>query len=203
MAHRVSRRAARTAVQLVEPSGRRYAGAVAVFRALLRSRSPWVRLAARGGLMRGLRRGRGCLPLRRLSSGARSAAGSARRERLLRPAVPARPPVEVAGAPGLALRGLGIVYVVAFTSLKAQVLGLYGARGILPIQSHLQEIDRAIGTSADGSRIDERRLWWKRFRLAPSLLWLDASDAGVKRLCNVGQSAGAALALGSEDDWRR
>ena len=98
--------------------------------------------------------------------------------------------------PGLALRGLGLVYVVAFTSLKRQVLGLYGARGILPIGSHLQEIDRAIRTGADGRRIDRRRLWWRRFRIVPSLLWLDASDAGLKRLCTAGQSAGAALALG-------
>ena len=98
--------------------------------------------------------------------------------------------------PGLALRGLGVVYVVAFTSLKKQVLGLYGTRGILPIGSHLQDIDRAISTGADGRRIEQRRLWWRRFRLVPSLLWLDASDAGLKRLCSVGQLAGAALALG-------
>ncbi len=98
--------------------------------------------------------------------------------------------------PGLALRGLGIVYVVAFTSLKRQVLGLYGARGILPIQSHLRDIDRAVSAVADDQGVDHRRIWWRRFRLVPSLLWLDASDSGLKRLCTVGQISGAALALG-------
>jgi lipase maturation factor 1 len=98
--------------------------------------------------------------------------------------------------PGLALRGLGIVYVAAFTSLKKQVLGLYGARGILPIQSHLRDIDRAVSAVADDQGVGHRWSWWRRFRLVPSLLWLDASDAGLKRLCTMGQLAGAALALG-------
>ena len=116
--------------------------------------------------------------------------------RLLGPAAPRARLWVLLSRPGLALRGLGIVYVVAFTSLKKQVLGLYGARGILPIQSHLQEIDRAVGTGTDGRGIEGRRVWWRRFRLVPSLLWLDASDSGLKRLCTVGQIAGAALALG-------
>ena len=98
--------------------------------------------------------------------------------------------------PGLALRGLGIVYVVAFTSLRKQVLGLYGARGILPIQSHLRDIDRAVSAVADDQGVRHRWSWWQRFRLVPSLLWLDASDAGLKRLCTAGQIAGAALAFG-------
>ena len=86
--------------------------------------------------------------------------------------------------------------MIAFTSLKRQVLGLYGTRGILPIQSHLQDMDRALGIGGDGRRLGDRRIWWRRFQLLPSLLWLDASDPALKRLCTVGQLAGAALALG-------
>jgi predicted DCC family thiol-disulfide oxidoreductase YuxK len=194
--YRLPRRAARRAVQLVEPDGRRYAGAAAVFRVLLRSRSPWVRLAARAGLIRGVRRM--AEVVYRYVAAHRAAFSRAGRVagRVLGPAVPRHRLWVLLSRPGLALRGLGIVYVVAFTSLKKQVLGLYGARGIVPIQSHLQDIDRALSVGRDGRRLDQRRLWWRRFQLVPSLLWLDASDAGLKRLCTIGQIAGAALALG-------
>ena len=192
----VSRRAARSAVQLVEPDGRRYSGAQAVFRILLRSRSRWVRLAARGGLFR---------VVRRIADAAyryvavhRRAFSRAERMfmRVLGPSVPRRRFWVSLSRPGLAVNGLGIVYLVAFASLKKQVLGLYGARGILPIQARLQDIDRALRTDGDQDGPDHRRVWWQRFRLMPSLLWLDASDAGLRRLCTIGEIAGAALALG-------
>ena len=191
----VPTRAARMAVQLIEPDGRRYGGAVAVFRTLLRSHSPWVRLAARAGLSRGIRRV--AEAVYRYVASHRSAFSRAERvlHRLLGPAVPRRRLWAWLSRPGLGLRGLGVVYLVAFTSLRRQVLGLYGARGILPIQSHLQELDRAVSIGRDGRRLDRRRTWWRRMHLVPSLLWLDASDAGLKRLCTVGQLAGAALAL--------
>src|SRR4051812_2485687 len=51
----VPRRVAARAAQLVEPDGRRYGGAAAIFRALLRARSPWVRVLARVGLGPGVR----------------------------------------------------------------------------------------------------------------------------------------------------
>jgi hypothetical protein len=189
-------RAARNAVQLVEPDGSRYSGAAAVFRVLLRSRSPWLRLAARGGLIRGVRRVaeaayRYVAARRRAFSRAERALG-----RLRGPAAPRGGPWVWLSRPGLGLRGLGLVYVVAFTSLKRQVLGLYGARGILPVQDHLQDVDRALRNHVDSRGADQRHLWWLRLRLVPSLLWVDASDAGLRRLCTIGQIAGAALALG-------
>src|SRR3954464_4343823 len=36
------------------------------------------------------------------------------------------------------LRGLGLVYIIAFTSLRSQVLGLHGARGIVPVRPQLE-----------------------------------------------------------------
>ena len=120
-------------------------GAAAVFRMLLRSHSPWVRLAARGGLIRGRPpRRRGCLPVRRGSP----ACVQPRRARSWDACSALRSRAAASGSccrvRALPLRGLGLVYVVAFTSLKRQVLGLYGARGILPIQGHLQDVDRAL-----------------------------------------------------------
>jgi predicted DCC family thiol-disulfide oxidoreductase YuxK len=146
--HRLPLHAARTAVQLIEPDGRRYGGAVAVFRTLLRSRSPWVRLAARGGLTRGVRRI--AEAVYRYVAAHRSALSRAERVvgRLLGPAVPRRRFWALLSRPDLALRGLGLVYLIAFTSLKRQVLGLYGARGVLPIKNHLEDVDRAVRSAA-------------------------------------------------------
>jgi lipase maturation factor 1 len=196
----VTRRAARSAVQLIEADGRRYSGAVAVFRTLLRSRSPWVRLASRLGLTRAVRP-IADLVYRYVAAHRRPFSRAERLvARVLGPGVPRGRLWVLLSRPGLALRGLGIVYVIAFISLKRQVLGLYGARGILPIESHLRDIDRAVsngrGAEPDSRRLDQRRIWWRRFRLVPSLLWLDATDSGLKRLCRVGQLAGSAMALG-------
>ena len=82
-----------------------------------------------------------------------------------------------------------MVYLAAFTSLRAQVLGLYGSRGISPIGARLA---RERAASADHPR---RSRWPARLRTFPTLLWLDSSDAGLLRLCRVGQIAGAALAF--------
>jgi predicted DCC family thiol-disulfide oxidoreductase YuxK len=166
--HRVSKRAARAASQLVEPDGRRYAGAAAMFRALLRARPPWLRAAARVGLMPGVRLG-AALVYRAVAAHRRGASRLQRRiERVLHPraragsAVPRHLPRRslwtALSRPGLALRGLGLVYLVAFTSLRAQVLGLYGRRGIQPVRR--------------------------------------ASDQRLVRLCALGQVAGVALAAG-------
>ncbi len=94
--------------------------------------------------------------------------------------------------PGLVLRGLGLIYLAAFTSLRSQVRGLYGSRGLLPIRDHLDAVDRAVVELPVAER-ERRRL---RIRAVPSLLWLDSSDAGLVRLCGAGQAAGLALALG-------
>ena len=89
------------------------------------------------------------------------------------------------GTLDLVLRGLGVVYLIAFTSLRAEVRGLYGRRGIVPVEETLQII-------GGDRRFAGRRRWW-RF---PTLLWLGASDRALVRLCRWGQLAGLALALG-------
>ena len=101
---------------------------------------------------------------------------------------PWRAPSPSLSRPGLAAVGLGAIYLLAFTSLKRQVRGLYGRRGILPVRGYLDAIDRA--------RPLPQGRWSWRLRAAPSWLWLDASDRGLVRLCTIGQVAGAALALG-------
>ena len=81
----------------------------------------------------------------------------------------------------LYLRGLGLVYLVAFTSLRSQVLGLYGSRGITPVRDLLDRARRELGR--------------ERYRVVPSVLWIDASDETLVRLCRTGQLLSLALVL--------
>ena len=91
----------------------------------------------------------------------------------------------------LFLRALGAVYLIAFTSLRVQVLGLYGSRGIQPIRELLAAL-----------RAQEGR---RAYRLAPSLLWLGSSDRDLVRLCRAGQVCSLASAdrCGAWPDERR
>jgi lipase maturation factor 1 len=88
-----------------------------------------------------------------------------------------------AGAPSSALtiwvfvRALALVYLIAFLSLRVQILGLFGSQGILPVTELL---------TAVADRLGPERYW-----VLPTLAWLDAGDATLTRLCDVG----AVLAL--------
>src|SRR3954453_17631933 len=88
------------------------------------------------------------------------------------------------GLLGVVLRGLGLVYLVAFSSLKGQVRGLYGRRGIVPIRSVLKAIrqDPILGE--------------QRWRVLPTLLWIGSGDEALIRFCRLGQLSGLSLAIG-------
>jgi predicted DCC family thiol-disulfide oxidoreductase YuxK len=81
------------------------------------------------------------------------------------------------------LRLLGLVYAVAFASLGAQVVGLIGAHGILPVDDYLPLVREQIGPI--------RGLWF-----APSVLWVAHGDGALRALCGVGLAASVLLALG-------
>lgn len=66
------------------------------------------------------------------------------------------------------LRLLGVLYLCAFLSLGMQVVGLIGHDGILPIERLL---------SALGPAYDAQGIHADRFRLVPTLCWIDPSDA--------------------------
>lgn len=82
----------------------------------------------------------------------------------------------------LFLRALGLIYLVAFISLWAQLEGLIGSRGILP--------------AADFFSAAHSQLGARVFYFLPSLLWLNASDAALHLLCALGVVASIALTLG-------
>lgn len=77
----------------------------------------------------------------------------------------------------LFLKGLALVYVVAFVSLAVQIDGLAGPEGILPLQPLLQRAFAEYGLAA---------AW--RF---PTLFWLDSGSATLQGAA----IAGAALSL--------
>lgn len=80
------------------------------------------------------------------------------------------------------VRALGLVYLIAFLSLRVQLLGLFGSHGILPIGEFLADVAQRFGP--------------ERFWLLPTLAWLDASDATLLRLCDAGAVLGIAVVAG-------
>jgi predicted DCC family thiol-disulfide oxidoreductase YuxK len=86
------------------------------------------------------------------------------------------------GASALFLRGLGLCYLAAFVSLWAQVDGLVGARGILPVGPFLDWVRAQTGT--------------ERYWLLPTLCWLSSSDAFLHLLCGGGAFAAVLLVVG-------
>jgi predicted DCC family thiol-disulfide oxidoreductase YuxK len=81
-------------------------------------------------------------------------------------------PALFAATQWLFLRALALIYAVAFGSLTFQVIGLYGARGILPIAPFLASIARTDSTL--------------RFVAVPSLLWFGNDDITLIGLCFAG-----------------
>jgi hypothetical protein len=70
------------------------------------------------------------------------------------------------------LRGLALVYGIAFTSFWTQAEGLVGSQGILPAEQLLRAVAGRFGL--------------ERFWLLPSLFWLGASDAALHVVCAAG-----------------
>jgi hypothetical protein len=83
----------------------------------------------------------------------------------------------------LFVRGLGLVFAIAFASLLVQVLGLYGTHGITPAVDHLALARERLGSLA--------------VLRVPSWLWLfGASDAALRAVCWAGIACSLAVAAG-------
>ena len=164
-----------SAVQLVETDGSVYGGAEAVFRALAHNRheqwlvdwydhSPAFVHASEWGYRKIAGNRRFLSACTRLGWG-----------RHLEP--PAHLLVR-----SVFLRSLGVIYLIAFVSLWAQIIGLVGSNGILPAKSTMGIAQR---------QVEAQKLGVDRYHLAPTLCWLDSSDGFLKAQC----AAGAGLAL--------
>jgi lipase maturation factor 1 len=82
----------------------------------------------------------------------------------------------------LFIRGLGIVYLIAFLSLLTQLSGLIGEKGILPAHETMKSLRDAANA---------QRVGFQRYFLLPTFGWISATEGSV-RLQAV---AGVALAL--------
>jgi hypothetical protein len=77
----------------------------------------------------------------------------------------------------LFVRGMGLVYLIAFASLGVQIAGLIGRRGILPVRDRLHRA---------------RREFWE----LPTICWWVQSDRGLKAICAGGVVLALALVSG-------
>lgn len=82
------------------------------------------------------------------------------------------------------LRGLGLVYAVAFFSLSWQLTALFGDGGLLPVGRYLQRIAGAYPST------------WSAFGQLPTLFWIDASDDFMAWICRGGLALSGIVALG-------
>ncbi len=80
------------------------------------------------------------------------------------------------------VRSIGGVYAIACASLWLQIEGLIGSRGILPAAAFLERAAAQLGA--------------ERFRLLPTLGWLDAGDLTLELLCLAGVVLGVMVLLG-------
>ncbi len=85
------------------------------------------------------------------------------------------------------LRGLALIYLIAFASLREQMDGLIGSQGIVPAAALMSRVQNAATTQHIG--LD-------RFHLVPTLTWLDSSDAALHWQCDAGITLSVLLLMG-------
>jgi len=95
---------------------------------------------------------------------------------------PARPRLGYRVTRSLFLRGMGVVYLIAFASFGSQAMGLIGSDGILPVADFLGRAAEQLGA--------------ERFWKLPTVFWLNASDAAIHLVCGLGCAAAVALIAG-------
>jgi len=80
------------------------------------------------------------------------------------------------------LKGLGIIYLIAFISLWIQISGLAGHNGILPVEDLIAAVKGRYG--------------WEGIPILPTLCWFDTSDLFLHFLCFGGVVLSLLLILG-------
>lgn len=76
----------------------------------------------------------------------------------------------------LFLQCLAVIFLIAFLSLRVQILGLIGEQGILPVGEYLKNLEQYAQRTSGGPA-------WTRW---PTLVWLNPGDRFLTLLCDVG-----------------
>ena len=87
----------------------------------------------------------------------------------------------------LFLRGLALIYLIAFASLATQIQGLVGSHGIIPAQLMMDAVKHAF---------DQEHIGMARFHALPTFGWWGASDQGLNWQCGLGIGCSIALLFG-------
>lgn len=84
---------------------------------------------------------------------------------------------------GLISRAIGFTFLIAFLSIRPQVLAIAGRDGLLPIDEALRAQARDFPS-------------WRRFFYFPTLLWLRSTDSALRALTWLGIAASASAIVG-------
>jgi predicted DCC family thiol-disulfide oxidoreductase YuxK len=85
------------------------------------------------------------------------------------------------------LRGLGIIYLIAFLSLWTQIGGLIGSNGIVPARLTMQSVRE---------QFDEQHVGLDRYHQFPTFCWFDSSEGSLKFQCAAGTVLALLLTIG-------
>jgi predicted DCC family thiol-disulfide oxidoreductase YuxK/uncharacterized membrane protein YphA (DoxX/SURF4 family) len=85
------------------------------------------------------------------------------------------------------LRGLALIYLIAFGSFWLQMDGLIGSRGIVPAQEMMTTLKQEVAQAHMGL---------ERFHLVPTFAWWSASDSALHWQCGLGVACALALLMG-------
>jgi predicted DCC family thiol-disulfide oxidoreductase YuxK/uncharacterized membrane protein YphA (DoxX/SURF4 family) len=85
------------------------------------------------------------------------------------------------------LRGLALIYLIAFTSLLGQIQGLVGSHGILPARMAMEKLK---------TEAADYHIGLERFHAVPTLAWWSASDRALNWQCGAGVGLSLLLLLG-------
>jgi hypothetical protein len=77
---------------------------------------------------------------------------------------------------GIFARLLAVIYVIAFLSIRAEIVEWAGARGLNPVREKLARFREDLG-------------WWRAVARYPTLLWVDDSDRALRWLPVIGTIA--------------
>ena len=96
-------------------------------------------------------------------------------------------PPSYIGVRFLFLRGLALIYLIAFVSLAVQIQGLAGSQGIVPAQLLINQAK---------TEFAKQHIGLERFHLLPTLAWWSASDRALNWQCGLGVACSLALLFG-------